>query len=130
MPIEKIIVLEDDLIVRRNLEEKLRAQRYDVAVTTTIAGARELMAKDTFDLLFLDVRLPDGEGTDLLRELQSQPEKPLVVMVTGFGSVESAVECMRNGAFSRSTPFLAMPRKTTRATNSRASARRWKGCAN
>jgi DNA-binding NtrC family response regulator len=99
MPIEKIIVLEDDLIVRRNLEEKLRAQRYDVAVTTTIAGARELMAKDTFDLLFLDVRLPDGEGTDLLRELQSQPEKPLVVMVTGFGSVESAVECMRNGAF-------------------------------
>ena len=67
MPIEKIIVLEDDLIVRRNLEEKLRQQRYDVAVTTTIAGARELMAKDTFDLLFLDVRLPDGEGTDLLR---------------------------------------------------------------
>ena len=99
MPIEKIIVLEDDVIVRRNLEEKLRAQRYDVASTTTIAGARELMAKDTFDLLFLDVRLPDGEGTDLLRELQSQPEKPLVVMVTGFGSVESAVECMRNGAF-------------------------------
>src|SRR5580704_2576316 len=99
MPIEKIIVLEDDLIVRRNLEEKLRQQRYDVASVGTIAAARELMAKDTFDLIFLDVRLPDGEGTDLLRELQTQPEKPLVVMVTGFGSVESAVECMRNGAF-------------------------------
>jgi DNA-binding NtrC family response regulator len=99
MPIEKIIVLEDDLIVRRNLEQMLRQQRYDVAAVETIAAARELMAKDTFDLIFLDVRLPDGEGTDLLRELQSQPEKPLVVMVTGFGSVESAVECMRNGAF-------------------------------
>jgi DNA-binding NtrC family response regulator len=99
MPIEKIIVLEDDLIVRRNLEQQLRQQRYDVAATDTIAGARELLAKDTFDLLFLDVRLPDGEGTDLLRELQTHPEKPLVVMVTGFGSVESAVECMRNGAF-------------------------------
>jgi len=99
MPIEKIIVLEDDLIVRRNLEEMLRQQRYDVAATSTIAAAKELLAKDTFDLLFLDVRLPDGEGTDLLRELQSHPEKPLVVMVTGFGSVESAVECMRNGAF-------------------------------
>jgi DNA-binding NtrC family response regulator len=99
MPIEKIIVLEDDLIVRRNLEQMLRQQRYDVAAVGTIAAARELLAKDTFDLLFLDVRLPDGEGTDLLRELQSQPEKPLVVMVTGFGSVESAVECMRNGAF-------------------------------
>ena len=99
MPIEKIIVLEDDLIVRRNLEQLLRQQRYDVASTDTIAGARDLLGRDTFDLIFLDVRLPDGEGTELLRELQAQPEKPLVVMVTGFGSVESAVECMRNGAF-------------------------------
>src|SRR5271170_4568498 len=99
MPIEKIIVLEDDLIVRRNLEQMLRQQRYDVAAVETIAAARELMARDTFDLIFLDVRLPDGEGTDLLREMQTQPLKPLVVMVTGFGSVESAVECMRNGAF-------------------------------
>ncbi len=99
MPIEKIIVLEDDLIVRKNLEQLLRTRRYDVASTGTIAGAHELMAKDTFDLIFVDVRLPDGEGTDLLRELQSRPERPLIVMVTGFGSVESAVECMRNGAF-------------------------------
>jgi DNA-binding NtrC family response regulator len=99
MPIEKIIVLEDDLIVRRNLEQLLRQQRYDVAAADTIAGARELLARDSFDLLFLDLRLPDGEGTDLLRELQTHPEKPLVVMVTGFGSVESAVDCMRNGAF-------------------------------
>src|SRR5580658_8474424 len=99
MPIEKIIVLEDDLIVRRNLEQMLRQQRYDVAAVGTIAAARDLMARDTFDLIFLDVRLPDGEGTDLLREMQTQAQKPLVVMVTGFGSVESAVECMRNGAF-------------------------------
>ncbi len=99
MSIEKIIVLEDDLIVRKNLEQQLRQRRYDVAATGTIAGANELMAKDTFDLIFVDVRLPDGEGTDLLREMQSRPQRPLVVMVTGFGSVESAVECMRNGAF-------------------------------
>ena len=99
MPIEKIIVLEDDPIVRRNLEQQLRQQRDDVTAAETIAGARDLMARDTFDLIFLDVRLPDGEGTDLLREMQSQAQKPLVVMITGFGSVESAVECMRNGAF-------------------------------
>ncbi|MGA2175755.1 MAG: sigma-54 dependent transcriptional regulator [Verrucomicrobiota bacterium] len=99
MPIEKILVLEDDLIVRKNLEQLLRQQRYDVATTDTLAGARDVLGRDTFDLIFLDLRLPDGEGTELLRELQSEPEKPLVVMVTGFGSVESAVECMRNGAF-------------------------------
>jgi DNA-binding NtrC family response regulator len=99
MPLEKIIVLEDDPLVRKNLETQLRQRRYDVASTGTIAGAHEILAKDTFDLIFVDVRLPDGEGTELLRELQSRPQKPLVVMVTGFGSVESAVECMRNGAF-------------------------------
>ena len=99
MPIDKIIVVEDDPIVRRNLEQQLRQQRYEVASSGTLAGVRELMDRDTFDLIFLDVRLPDGEGTDLLLELQSHPQKPLVVIVTGFGSVESAVECMRNGAF-------------------------------
>jgi two-component system, NtrC family, response regulator AtoC len=99
MPIEKVIVLEDDLIVRKNLEQQLRNRRYDVAAVETIAAAQDLMARDTFDLIFLDVRLPDGEGTDLLRELQSRPQKPLVVIITGFASVESAVDCMRNGAF-------------------------------
>src|SRR5580693_5279078 len=99
MPLDTIIVLEDDPIVRKNIENQLRQRRYDVASTGTIAGAHEFLSKDTFDLIFVDVRLPDGEGTELLRELQSRPQKPLVVMVTGFGSVESAVECMRNGAF-------------------------------
>jgi DNA-binding NtrC family response regulator len=99
MPIEKIIVLEDDQIVRKNLEQQLRLRRYDVASASTIAEAQELLGKDNFDLIFVDIRLPDGEGTDLLREIQSRAHKPLVVMITGFGSVESAVSCMRDGAF-------------------------------
>jgi DNA-binding NtrC family response regulator len=99
MPIEKIIVLEDDLVVRKALEQQLRARRYDVAAASTLAAAQELLGKDNWDLMFLDVRLPDGEGTDLLRQLQARPQKPLVVMMTGFASVESAVTCMRDGAF-------------------------------
>lgn len=99
MPIEKIIVLEDDLIVRKNLEQQLRNRRYDVAAVGTIEAATEMLGKDTWDLIFLDVRLPDGEGTDLLKQLQQRPQKPLAVMVTGFGSIESAVNCMRDGAF-------------------------------
>ena len=99
MSIEKIIVLEDDLIVRKNLEHQLRQRRYDVASVSTIADAQEYLNKDNFDLVFLDVRLPDGDGTELLKSIQLRPQKPLVVISTGFGSVESAVECMRNGAF-------------------------------
>ncbi len=99
MPLEKIIVLEDDLIIRKNLEQLLRKRHYDVAAVGTIAAAQELLGKDTFDLMFTDVRLPDGEGTELLRQLQARPTKPLVVVITGFGSIESAVSCMRDGAF-------------------------------
>jgi DNA-binding NtrC family response regulator len=99
MPIEKIIVLEDDLIVRKHLEQQLRNRRYDVASASTIAEANDLLGRDNFDLMFVDVRLPDGEGTDLLKQIQTRPQRPIVVMMTGFGSVESAVTCMQNGAF-------------------------------
>ncbi len=87
------------MIVRKNLEQILRQRHYDVAAASTIAEAQDYLSRDTFDLMFVDLRLPDGEGTDLLRQLQSRPQKPLVVMITGFGSVESAVSCMRDGAF-------------------------------
>ena len=99
MPIEKILILEDDLIVRKHLEQQLRHRRYDVASAPTLGAAQDYLAKDNFDLLIADVRLPDGESTELLRELQARPQKPLIVMISGFGTVESAVECMRCGAF-------------------------------
>jgi DNA-binding NtrC family response regulator len=99
MPIEKVIVVEDDLIIRRSLEAQLRQRRCDVLAVSTLGAAKEALAKDTFDLVFLDVRLPDGEGTDWLKELQQRAQRPQVVIMTGFGSVESAVDCMRNGAF-------------------------------
>jgi DNA-binding NtrC family response regulator len=99
MPIEKVIVLEDDPIIRNNLENYLRRKHYDVAAVATIAAAQEYLNRDNFDIIFIDVRLPDGDGTDLLKQIQTRPQKPLVAMMTGFGSVESAVECMKNGAF-------------------------------
>jgi DNA-binding NtrC family response regulator len=99
MPIEKIIVLEDDPLVRKSLEQQLRNRRYDVAGVGTNAAAQEYLNKDNFDLIFCDVRLPDGDGTEFLKQIQMRPLKPLVIMMTGFGSVESAVTCMKDGAF-------------------------------
>ena len=105
MPIEKIMVLEDDLIVRKTLEQQLRYRRYDVASASSIAGAQELMAKDNFDLIIVDVRLPDGDGIEFLKQVNARPTKPIVVMVSGHGTVDMAVECMSNGAFT----FLTKP---------------------
>ncbi|HTB83534.1 MAG TPA: sigma-54 dependent transcriptional regulator [Candidatus Sulfotelmatobacter sp.] len=99
MAIERVIVLEDDPIVRNNLETFLRRLKLEVTSAATIAAARDLLARDNFDVIFMDMRLPDGESLDLLKQLHARPQRPLSVVMTGFGSVESAVECMKNGAF-------------------------------
>ncbi len=58
MSIEKVVVVEDDKIDRANYEAQLRQRRCDVLAVSNLAAAREALAKDTFDLVLLDVRLP------------------------------------------------------------------------
>ncbi len=99
MGFEKIIVLDDELIIRKSMEEQLRRKRYSVVCASTLAEAENHLRKESYDLIFADVRLPDGSGVDLLRRLGQQPDSPTVIMMTGHGSIESAVECMRAGAF-------------------------------
>jgi DNA-binding NtrC family response regulator len=99
MAIEKVVVVDDDATIRRSLELQLKGKRLSVALCATISEAERTVASEPFDLMFVDVRLPDGDGTDLLARLSSQPRKPIIVMMTGHGSVESAVSCIRAGAF-------------------------------
>jgi DNA-binding NtrC family response regulator len=99
MPFERILVLEDDLIVRKNIEAQLRSLRYEVVATGTVAAAQAELAGNSFDLIIADVRLPDGSGADLLRQVQMDPQRPLVIMMSGFGGVEPAIECIQAGAF-------------------------------
>jgi len=99
MAIEKILVVDDELIIRKSIEEILRADRYSVCTVGTLADAEKQLSRNTFDLILLDVKLPDGEGTDLLERLSQQAVKPLIIMMSGFATIESAVACMRGGAF-------------------------------
>ena len=99
MTVERILILDDELIIRKALEEQLRRKRLSVCSVSTLKEAGNHLEKDEFDLLFVDVNLPDGNGTDLLDRIAEMQDPPLVVIITGNGSVESAVECMRSGAF-------------------------------
>ncbi len=99
MTLERILILDDEMIIRKALEEQLRRKRFSVCSVSTLKEAEEHLIKDDFDLVFLDVHLPDGNGTDLLERISSMPNRPLVAMITGYGTVESAVNCMRAGAF-------------------------------
>jgi len=99
MSLERILVLDDEPIIQKVLEELFRRKKYTVTIASTIAQAEALLARESFDLVMLDVRLPDGDGQLLLERLGALPDRPLVVMMTGHGTIESAVACMRGGAF-------------------------------
>lgn len=99
MAFDKILVVDDELIIRKSFEAQLRKRRYTVASAENLQEAVAYLNKDQFDLMFLDMHLPDGKGTALLEQLKDSTSKPMVVMVTGHGSIESAVECMKQGAF-------------------------------
>jgi len=75
MPIEKVNRSRGRSDRPEELEIVLRRRRYDVAAVETIAAAREYLEKDNFDVVFADVRLPDGDGTSLLKAVQERAQK-------------------------------------------------------
>jgi DNA-binding NtrC family response regulator len=99
MSFEKILIVEDDVVVRNLLQSIFLRHKLPVVTASTLAEATAHLERDQFDLMLLDLRLPDGDGLKLLEHTATLPQRPLVVMVTGFGSIESAVACMRAGAF-------------------------------
>ncbi len=106
MAVEKILVIDDEPFIRKTFEEVLRGKRYGVSSAASIAEAERIMKREQFDVVFVDVRLPDGEGMTLLERVSKGKTPPLAIMMSGFGTIESAVECMRAGAFDYLTkPF-------------------------
>ncbi|MDP2137104.1 MAG: sigma 54-interacting transcriptional regulator, partial [Candidatus Didemnitutus sp.] len=99
MSFEKVLIVEDEPVVRNLQREIFNRRKFTVSTAETLAQAEALIGRESFDLIMLDIRLPDGDGQHFLERLAALPERPLVVMVTGFGSIESAVACMRAGAF-------------------------------
>ena len=99
MSFEKVLIVEDESIVRNLLTQIFARRNFAVSTAENMARAEEMVGRESFDLVMLDIRLPDGDDQHLLERLVSLPERPLVVMITGYGSIESAVNCMRAGAF-------------------------------
>ena len=97
--LEKVLIVEDESVVRNLLSEIFTRRKCQVRCAQSLAEAETLLTSDSFDLMMLDLRLPDGDGQKFLERVATLPEHPLVVMVTGYGTIESAVACMRAGAF-------------------------------
>ena len=93
-----ILIVDDEDLIRWSLRERLRAEGYEICEAGTGQAALEQF-KEGVDLVLLDYRLPDTDGLSVLRELKKLDPDMLVILLTAFVSVETAVEAMKLGAF-------------------------------
>jgi len=101
----RILVMEDESSVARGLEIILTEEGYQVDVAATGQSALATLENDGIDLLVADLRLPDIDGMDVIRQVkQNKPDTEVIVM-TGYGTTATAVEAMRLGV----RDFLTKP---------------------
>ena len=100
-----IVIVDDEPNIGRSLRLILEGEGYGVSVCESVAAFRAERRHPRADVCLLDVRLPDGSGIDVLRELRQEDDRSAVVMISGHGTIRDAVEATRIGAFD----FLEKP---------------------
>ncbi len=94
----RILIVEDDQNIRETLKNILQQNGYETDAAKTGREAED-MAKDRFyNLALLDIKLPDMDGTQLLAKLHENTPKMVKIMVTGYPSLENAIEALNQGA--------------------------------
>lgn len=102
-----ILVVDDEADIRKLLEEILREEDYAVASTGTAGEALVLLRDASYDVMLLDIWLPDRDGLEVLSDIRSleTENKPEVIIISGHGTIETAVRATKLGAFD----FLEKP---------------------
>ena len=95
----RVLVVDDEPDLRTLYELTLLREGHHVEAAGSLAEARERLASGAFDVVITDMRLPDGLGLELLRDLATTQRKERCIMITAYGSAENAVEALKCGAF-------------------------------
>lgn len=96
---EKILIIDDEAFIRDNVNRVLRDDGYQVASAVDGRSALDLLAAEEIDLALLDLNLGTENGIDVLKAMKEIDPDLLVIVITGYGSVETAVESLKLGAF-------------------------------
>lgn len=97
-PKGKILVIDDEETILESLTVLLEDERYEVSTALTGKRGLDMMAVQAFDLVLLDLMLPDISGLDVLKKVRLQDQITPVVMLTAYGSIETAVAATKSGA--------------------------------
>jgi DNA-binding response OmpR family regulator/DNA-binding transcriptional ArsR family regulator len=110
---KKILVVDDEETARITLEALLKKEGYELAIAKNGKEAIEKIKSDNFDVALVDLVMPDMDGMFVLNEIKAKNPGTHVIMITGFGTIESAVEAMKVGA----TDYISKPFKKNEIEN-------------
>lgn len=100
-----ILVVDDDEVLRPRLVRAFRDRGLRAQGAAGCGEARDLLEREAFDMAVVDLRMPDGSGLDIVSSIKERSPRTRVVVLTGYGSIATAVEAMRLGA----TSYLPKP---------------------
>lgn len=95
----KILVVDDERAIRNSLKEILSDEGYNVDVAEDGATAIDMAEKERYDVIFCDIKMPNMEGTEVLEKLRTDGVDSAIIMISGHGDIDTAVECIKKGAF-------------------------------
>lgn len=95
----KILIVDDERSIRNSLKEILTDEGYDVDVAENGVSACAMVEKEKYDVIFCDIKMPEMDGVETLTRLIAMGIDSAVVMISGHGDIETAVECIKKGAF-------------------------------
>ena len=102
----RILIAEDDSAQRYMLEQVMIREGYETVCVANGAEAIERVRNEEFDVVLLDIRMPQVDGIEALRQIHAMRPDLLVIMITAFGSSQIAIQCMKEGAYDYFTkPF-------------------------
>ena len=95
----KILIIDDERAIRGALKEILTDEGYEVEVAEDGAGGCAAALKERFDAIFCDIKMPGMEGTEVLSKLVDEGVESPIIMISGHADIETAVRCIKDGAF-------------------------------
>nr|WP_314572643.1 sigma-54 dependent transcriptional regulator [uncultured Pseudomonas sp.] len=107
---QKILIVDDEPDIRELLEITLGRMKLETRSARDVAEAREWLGRESFDLCLTDMRLPDGTGLELVQFIQQRYSHVPVAMITAFGSLDTAINALKAGAFDFLTKPVDLPR--------------------
>ena len=103
----RLLVVDDDPTIRRFLRDLLEANSHEVDEAADARSATQMLKAREYVLVLTDLMLPDGDGLEVLRAARARPYNPEVLVITAYGTIDSAVEAVRGGAFDYLTKPIA-----------------------